>query len=484
MVLGGQLPVPVGAHIKEPAVAGGFYPADSAELAREIDRYLAQAQPEAAAGERPLALLVPHAGIMYSGWIAGYSYKLLQKIQPATIIIIGPSHRVSFSGVSVYDRGYFRTPLGLLPVDTVLARKIGAESEDIFFFPEAFAHEHNIEVQLPFVQRACPGAKVVPLIMGSQSPAEVCLLREALFKILPDAEAMLIGSTDLSHYHPVEQAVTLDEVCMQDVRALAGDRLLQHLAAGKTEMCGGGPAAVVMMVAKKLGADVGRILQYGDSGDTGPKDKSSVVGYLAAALVDTSSRPAQEKQSNQDKRDVMELSLEQKTRLLHVARETIAHYLATGTVKEWADDDPDLAVPSGAFVTLKKAGQLRGCIGQVEATAPLLEAVAHCAVSSAVRDPRFPPVTADELPELHIEISVMTKPEPIANIDEIVVGRDGLIIEKGLHRGLLLPQVPVEWGWDREEFLQHLCRKAGLGPEEYKSGATILSFQALVFGEE
>jgi len=479
----GQTPVPPEAHIKEPAVAGGFYPADSAELAREIDRYIERAQPKLEKGDRPVALLVPHAGISYSGRVAGYSYQLLKDIRPPTVILVGPSHYVPFKGISVYDRGYFRTPLGLIPVDTVLARRIASASEAITFFPPAFTREHNIEVQLPFLQRACPGVKIVPLIMGSQSADEVRILRSVLVKVLQEYDAFLIGSTDLSHFHPATEAIKLDEVCMDDVRKLDGDRLLQHLASGKTEMCGGGPAAAVIMTAKALGADVGRILKYGDSGDVGNKDKSAVVGYLAAALVDTGTTPAK-KTEEPTEGEVMTLSDAQEKRLLALARESIEHYLKTGTEKKWTNTDLDLALPCGAFVTLKKQGQLRGCIGQVEGVAPLFETVAGCAVSSAVRDPRFPPVTLDELPDLHLEISVLTPPSPVANVEDIVVGRDGLIIEKGYHRGLLLPQVPTEWGWNRDEFLQHLCRKAGLGLDEWKSGATIYSFQALVFGEE
>lgn len=472
------------APIKEPVVAGQFYPADSAELAREIDGYLRQPLPGLAAHERPVALIVPHAGIMFSGWVAAYSYRILQEVQPTTIVLVGPSHRVAFQGISVYDRGSFRTPLGLVPVDTLLAREMAAQSDHIRFYPEAFAQEHNIEVQLPFIQRVCPEAKIVPLVMGSQTPEDVGLLREILARTLPGREAMVIASTDLSHYYPAIRAIELDEVCMADVRILDGEKLLKDLASGKTEMCGGGPAAAVLLAARDLGADVGRVLKYGDSGDVEAGDKSQVVGYLAAALVDTTSRAEERKQAKEDKGTVMELTSEQKKHLLTVARETIEYFLLNGALKEWPNDDPALADTRGAFVTLKKYGELRGCIGQVEATVPLLETVAACAVSSAVRDPRFPPVDLTELPDLHIEISVLTKPTPVGDLESIVVGRDGLIISKGAHKGLLLPQVPVEQGWDREEYLRYLCRKAGLGPEEYKAGATILRFQALVFGED
>ncbi len=471
-------------EVKEPAVAGQFYPADSAQCANEIDSYVAAVNPELKPTDRILAFIVPHAGIMFSGPVAGYAYSLVEKIQPKTVILAGPSHHMRFDGIALYDRGYFRTSLGMLPVDTAVAARLTQASSQIKYYPDPFVREHNLEVQMPFLQRTCPKVKIVPLIMGSQSREEVSHLTEVLTEILPKTDALLIASTDLSHYHPAETAITLDQVCMDDVHDLAGKRLLNHLAAGKTEMCGGGPATVALMTAKALGADVGRILKYGDSGDVGPKDKSAVVGYLAAALVDTTNDSQQSSLPIQTKGQVMELTDAQKERLLTIARETITQYVNTGKEKKWTNEDPVLDQPSGAFVTLKEFGQLRGCIGHVEAKAPLYETVAQCAIASAAHDPRFRPVGPSEIPELHIEISVMTEPKPISSVDEIVVGRDGLIIEKGPNRGLLLPQVPVEWGWDRDEYLKHLCAKAGLGPDEWQSGATIYAFQALVFGEE
>ncbi len=471
-------------HVKEPAVAGQFYPADSARCAAEIDSYIKAADPVLGSDDQVIAFIVPHAGIMFSGPVAGYAYRIVEQIQPKTVVLVGPSHHMRFDGIAVYAHGYFRTSLGLIPVDTGLAAQLVQFSDKIGHFPDPFAREHNLEVQMPFLQRVCPDANIVPLIMGSQSREEVLHLSEVLTEILPKSDALLIASTDLSHYYPAETAITLDQVCMDDVHALAGKRLLNHLAAGKTEMCGGGPAAVALMTAKSLGADVGRILKYGDSGDAGPKDKSAVVGYVAAALVDTNNHSQQSvSPPTQPKGQVMELTDTQKERLLIIARETIKHYLTTGSEKQWTNNDPVLDKPSGAFVTLKEFGQLRGCIGHVEAKAPLYETVAQCAIASAVHDPRFRPVGPSEIQDLHIEISVMTEPQPIGSVDEIEVGRDGLIIEKGRNRGLLLPQVPVEWGWDRDEYLEHLCAKAGLGPDEWKSGATIYAFQALVFEE-
>ncbi len=471
-----QLDLPV----KNPVVAGKFYPADSATLAQEIDGYIDQATVTLPEGERVVALVTPHAGIAYSGRIAGYTYNLVRQLQPKTVVIVGPSHYAFFDGVSVFAPGFFRTPLGLLPVNNKLAEQIAARSKKIRYFPEAYDREHNIEVQFPFLQRTVPGVSVVTLVIGDQSPENVTMLAKVLTKILRENDALLIASTDLSHYKPASRAKVLDDVCIDDMVNLQPRQLLADLRQEKTEMCGGGPAAVVLTVAKALGADQGRVLKYGHSGEVLNKDTSKVVGYVSLALVDTEKQGRSEDSSGED---VMVLSDSQKKRLLNIARESIEYYLAEGRAKQFSNDDPELAVPCGAFVTLKRGGQLRGCIGQVEGRLPLYETVAGCAISAAVRDPRFRPVTTDELPALELEISVLTPPVPVDDVDDIVVGRDGLIIEKGPNRGLLLPQVPVEWGWDRVTFLQHLCQKAGLAPNDWKSGAKILRFEALVFGE-
>ena len=179
------------------------------------------------------------------------------------------------------------------------------------------------------------------------------------------------------------------------------------------------------------------------------------------------------------------LSEEQKRWLIDIARQTVMAAVAGEPAPDLATDDPDLREPRGAFITLKKAGQLRGCIGYIEPRAPLIEAVADNAESAALRDPRFTPVTPEELPDISIEISALTPLEPVADVEEIEVGRHGLVLSRGPNRGLLLPQVPVEWGWDREEFLEHTCLKAGLPPEAWRHDDTeLLCFEAEVFSEE
>jgi len=179
------------------------------------------------------------------------------------------------------------------------------------------------------------------------------------------------------------------------------------------------------------------------------------------------------------------LSVDQKRRLMEVARQALHAAVAGEPAPNLSTNDPELLKPRGAFVTLKKAGQLRGCIGYIEPRVPLIEAVADNARSAALHDPRFPPVTPEELPDISIEISALTPLEPVTDVEEIEVGRHGLVISRGPYRGLLLPQVPVEWGWDREEFLQQTCRKAGLPPEAWREhGTELLRFEAEVFSEE
>ncbi len=179
------------------------------------------------------------------------------------------------------------------------------------------------------------------------------------------------------------------------------------------------------------------------------------------------------------------LNEEQKRRLIEVARQAVTAAVAGEPMPDLATDDPDLREPRGAFVTLKKAGQLRGCIGYIEPHAPLIEAVADNAQSAALRDPRFSPVTPQELPNISIEISALTPLEPVTDVEEIEIGRHGLVISQGSNRGLLLPQVPVEWGWNREEFLEHTCLKAGLPPGAWRDDDTeLLRFEAEVFSEE
>jgi len=249
-------------------------------------------------------------------------------------------------------------------------------------------------------------------------------------------------------------------------------------------MCGGGPAAAVLRAAIAKGANKTKLLKYGDSGDiTG--DKSNVVGYAAIAIYKSEDKTAKSEKIRIKKELPKQFKLTQseKEELLRIARESIESYLANGLLPDF-DVSDNLKKFGAAFVTLEKNGQLRGCIGHTSAVEELYKTVSGCAVQAAVRDPRFPPVKPDEMEQINIEISVLSPMQPVESLDEIEVGRDGLMIFKGRNSGLLLPQVAVDYNWSRTEFLEQTCRKAGLNKNAYLADdAVIYKFQAVIFGE-
>jgi hypothetical protein len=283
---------------------------------------------------------------------------------------------------------------------------------------------------------------------------------------------LLVASTDLSHFHAYDEAVRLDRVVMDHVLAYDFEGLGEDLRTHKCEACGGGPIMTVMMAARKLGATKAVKLDYANSGDvTG--DRSRVVGYFAAALLEEPSVGVD-----------LGLAEEEKARLLEIARGAIEAKLKGREIPEPEPGSPKLGEKTGAFVTLTKDGQLRGCIGHIRGMYPLCNTISRMAVAAATEDPRFPPMTADELDKVSIEISVMTPLKTIADPEEIEVGRHGIYLKKGYNSGLLLPQVATDYGWDRYEFLDHTCMKAGLPRGCWREGAEIQIFSAQIFGEE
>ncbi len=229
------------------------------------------------------ALISPHAGYVYSGQVAAHAYKLLEKQKFSTVIVLAPSHQARFTGVSVYDRGGFRTPLGVVPLDQDLISALEKRDKRIRFIPEAHAKEHALEIQLPFLQVVMPGFKLVPLVMGEQDLETCRWLAEAIADCIKDKPVLLVASSDLSHFHSSDEAKRLDQVVLDRVAAFDPEGLLRSLESGKCEACGGGPMVATMLAARRLGATKSRVLNSANSGDvTG--DRSRVVGYMAAAL--------------------------------------------------------------------------------------------------------------------------------------------------------------------------------------------------------
>jgi AmmeMemoRadiSam system protein B len=276
-------------QVRKAAVAGSWYPGTARELVAEVEQYLAGATSPEVPG-RLVALVAPHAGLRYSGPVAAHAYRLLRGRRDLTAVLVGPSHWVAFDGVAAVTNGSFETPLGLLPVDSDLAGALHDASPDtVMDLPGPHRHEHSLEMQLPFLQHLVPGLRIVPLLMGSQARAECDALADALVRVLSGRDdLLLVASSDLSHYHPAPVANALDAVVVDDVARLDPDGLMARLERDPGHACGGGPMVAVLRAARGLGASAATTLRYADSGDAGERDKSRVVGYLAAAV----SRPA------------------------------------------------------------------------------------------------------------------------------------------------------------------------------------------------
>jgi AmmeMemoRadiSam system protein B/AmmeMemoRadiSam system protein A len=462
--------------VRSPAVAGAFYPAEPVQAKAVLDQYMAPVQP---VDGIPMALIVPHAGWVYSGPVAAYAYRQIEGIAYETIVIIGPNHSdPTFDAISVYAEGAFETPFGPVPIDEALAAELLAAHERIVFDRDVHRQEHSIEVQLPFLQQVCPDCFFVPILIGQPTPENLDVLTTALVQALRGKQALVIASSDLSHYPNYKDAVQVDTQSLAAIETMDAEQVSAAMSAQMTQgvpglvtcACGEGPIIVAMRVTQALGADHVRVLRYANSGDASG-DHSRVVGY--AAVMFWHWQPP-------------EFSAAQQTELLSIARRSLENHLASGQEPMLAPPaDPALNRRLGAFVTLKLDGELRGCIGHMYGDVPLFETIAQATVDAAANDPRFPPLPRDQLEEIEIEISVLAPFKRVRDVHdetEIQVGRHGLYLLYGQQRGVLLPQVPVEQGWDRAQFLEQICFKAGL-PGDCWERATLYTFTAQVFAE-
>jgi hypothetical protein len=467
-------------EIREPAVAGAFYSDNPEILSRDIKQYLENAKKEKVEGEI-IALVSPHAGYVYSGPVAAYAYKLIEGKTFDSVVVVAPSHRSIFKGASLYDRGGYKTPLGLVPIDTELSKKMMEKRKELQFLPEVHSQEHSLEVQIPFLQVVLKSFKLVPIVMEPYWSWETCQsLASAIAEAVKGKNVLLVASTDLSHFHSYDKAVELDKIVLNHIERFDPEGLNRDLKKGRCEACGGGPLISIMLAAKALGANKGKALKYLNSGDvTG--DRSRVVGYAAGVFYKAGvgiEKMKEEKRAGVD----LGLNAQEKKSLHHIAKTVIENKVRGKAVPEFKIESPILKENRGAFVTIQKRGQLRGCIGYIEGHGPLHKTIEEMAEAAAFRDPRFTPVTEKELPEIEIEISVLTPLKKIIDVNEIQVGKHGIIIKKGGFSGVLLPQVATDYGWDRKTFLEHTCQKAGLPPNAWKDKDTeIYIFSADIF---
>ncbi len=467
---------------RPPAVAGQFYPSNLVELKRMLEVNFTKA-PAPAADSDVLAIISPHAGYVFSGEVAAAAFNQVDRAKKyKTIFLLASSHRNSFPGGSVYSIGNYVTPLGSLETDFEIAQKLVSENKILAYDPQYHLGEHSIEVQVPFLQYWIKNDfKIVPILLGTQDE-RVC---EKIAKLLIPyftPENLFVISTDFSHYPAYNDAVKTDKAIADAIVTNNPETFLQTVEsctekkiANLSTGCCSWPAVITLMYLTKDNPSVSyKQVMYKNSGDSEYGGTDRVVGYYGLSV-------------SQPKGSTMILPESDKEQLLQIARSTIDSYLKVNRIPEI---DPNslpagLKNNAGAFVTLKKSGELRGCIGHFEADKPLYSIVQQMAVASATQDHRFPTVTPNELKSIDIEISVLTPMQEISDVKKIRLGIDGIYIKRGFRSGTFLPQVATDTGWDLEEFLGHCARdKAGIGWDGWKDKETeIFIYQAFVFGE-
>jgi MEMO1 family protein len=467
--------------IRESVIAGSWYPGHPETLKTQVGKYLDQA-PIVPLKGATVGLVVPHAGYMYSGAVAAHAYKILLQQPFDRVLIIAPSHRAHFQGASLYRLGGYRTPLGIVPLDREIVESLLQNASLFQYVPKAEVQEHSLEIQLPFLQVALGKFLLTPILMGDQSFESCRKLAGAIVQACQGKKVLLIASSDLSHFHPYPEAKRLDQVVLDRVSAFDPTGLAQDIEKGVCEACGGGPMVALMLAARQLGATKSRVLHYANSGDaTG--DTQSVVGYMAAVLLDNPGKSKNEDSSERLKAGIdLGLSLEEKQTLREIALQAIRSKCLKQPMSEAPVNSSKLKECMGAFVSLHKGNELRGCIGTIEGFRPLFQTVKEMAIQAAFADPRFCPLKIDELDDLDLEISVLTPLVRVKDPSQIEIGKHGLLIRTESHSGLLLPQVATQCGLDRYQFLEWTCRKACLPPAAWKDPDTrIYMFSADIF---
>jgi AmmeMemoRadiSam system protein B/AmmeMemoRadiSam system protein A len=425
--------------VRPAAVAGLFYPADRGELAREVDEFIDHTPAALPAPGWPKALIVPHAGFMYSGASAAHGYALLAAARGTLrrVVLLGPAHRVAVRGLALPAAAAFETPLGRVEVDAAAVRML-KEKALPFVVESAEVHrqEHALEVQLPFIQQALGDVALVPLVVGDATAAEVAAVLELLWG---GDETLILISSDLSHYHAYDEARRIDAATVQAILATTP---VNHQQA-----CGATPVGGLMLAARARGISP-VLLDARNSGDAAG-GKARVVGYAAFALYE----------------QAPQFTPEQGRALLDIARASIA--AAFNNTAMPSGDLAWLRRRQASFVTLTREGALRGCIGSLQPYRPLFDDVAANARAAAFSDPRFPKLTADEFSHVDVEVSLLAVPRRLVFADhaeliaQLMPGEDGIVLECEGRRSTFLPQV---WGSipDPEQFIAQLKAKAGL----------------------
>jgi AmmeMemoRadiSam system protein B/AmmeMemoRadiSam system protein A len=470
------------------SLAGTWYPADKDALVAELDSCLARAPDRSL--ENICGLILPHAGYHWSGPTAAHGVKLLPPGRWDRVVVLGPSHHLPMENqAGVPLETHYATPLGEIPLDQEFIRALRESSVFATQRPTQ-REEHSVQIELPLLQRVLGAFSLVPIVIGQLDKATVATIAVILQRLV-DARTLVIASSDFTHYgwrfgfvpfqdQVPERIEALDLGAFDFLRAKDVQGFLDYTDRTGATICGRYPISILLSM---LPAEAEAHRLHYDTSGRASGDFSSSVSYMAVAFTGKWSGVCRSTGATAD----AVLAHDEQRQLLRLAREALAYAVRHGS-KPTAGDlgvNPSAALSarSGAFVTLRRQGQLRGCIGEIYPTRPLYQAVMEQAVNAGLNDRRFSPVSSEELQEITIEVSVLTPPKAVRSSGDIRIGTHGIVLRKGGRSAVFLPKVAVEQGWDLEDTLNHLARKAGLSADAWRAGAAFEVFEVLVIDE-
>jgi len=480
-----------GKKLLDSSLAGRWYPAETGRLEALLEGFFRKADINSA--ENPIALILPHAGYRYSGQTAAKGVKTINR-KYKRVVILGPSHHSALRQIlSLPDATHYKTPLGEVTLDTKFIDKL-LNHPEFQRVPSVHRNEHSVQIELPLLQHRLGNFELVPIVTGYCSPQTIKKVSRILCNLV-DEDTLVIASSDFVHYgarygyvpfddNIPENLEKLDMGAYKYIEQLDANKFLNYKRETGATICGYVPIAIVLSMLTEDSST--RLVEYTTSGElTG--DYSNSVSYLSIVFTGNWKKGAEVEQNG----DGAETNLSEKDKsyLLQLARKTITYAVnnrKVPTLKKLGLEDIPSAVKKtrAAFVTLRKNSHLRGCIGDITPQRPLYESVLINSINAAFRDRRFLPLEKDELESISIEISALTRPEPVSSPNDIEIGSDGIVLSKNNRRAVYLPHVATEQGWNLEQTLNHLSQKAGLPADAWKEGAEFQVFQAEIFGED
>ncbi|MFC1479364.1 AmmeMemoRadiSam system protein B [Planctomycetota bacterium] len=479
--------------VRNAVFQGTWYPGDAELLKKQVNAYLKNAKkPSVPSNTKPRIVIAPHAGYIYCWNTAAHAFRALQGQTYDIVVLVGLCHRYPLGKISVYKQGSYKNCLGSLRVNSSLAEKLIQADDIITSVPAAHAQEHSLEILLPFIQVILGEVPIVPILIQTRDPEAPKKLAKALHKTAKDLDILLLISTDLSHFSEADDARKVDKKTVESWKTLDPNKIKQtsekQLAQGidnlSCTMCGEEAVLTGFEFAKLRNINTIQITHLSNSADAS-KDNSRTVGYASGVLYEkTSGKPSKGKTMSEEF-----LSEESKKELLAIARKSVESAVSRKPLPDDKSDNPQLQKKAGCFVTLKNKESLRGCIGCFESGEPLYQTIRKYAAISSTQDTRFAsnPITPKEVPDLTIEISVLTPMKKVKDPEkEIKLGVHGIYIKKGFRSGTYLPQVATDHNMSFEEFMGSCCaHKAGLPRDAWKTDpeVEIYTYEAIVFHE-